>query len=232
MSLNHIPTPEPIVYVVDDDPQACRAVSELVHSFGRQVRSYQTAEDFLESVIEDRPGCVLLDLMMPKVDGLELQRRLQERGLSLTVILITAYADTPVTVRSLRGGAMCVLDKPFRDDELWNAVQEALAKSDQDFRRRRYQASLEARLKRLSPQDRSVLQLMLAGEKNRTIAKRLGVSLRTVENRRRRVFDVMEADSIAQLTRNVVEYEHNLLPISNAHEQWLSLPFERVAVAG
>lgn len=220
---------EPIVYVVDDDPQACRAVSELVHSFGRQVRSYQSAREFLESVVADRPGCVLVDLRMPQTDGMELQRQLNERGLKLPVIVVTAYAETSTTVESIRNGAVAVLDKPFRDDDLWNCVQEALTESDQEYRRQLHQSSLEQRLKRLSPQDRAVLQLMLSGEKNRTIAKRLGVSLRTIENRRRRVFDVMEADSVAQLTRMVVEYEHKLLPIKNSHEQWLSLPFERVA---
>ena len=220
---------DPIVYVVDDDPQACQAVSELIHSFGREVRSYQSAAAFLDNVVEDRPGCVLLDLRMPGMDGLELQRRLKERGISLPVIVITAYADTALTVESLRNGAMSVLEKPTRDEDLWNSVQEALVRSEKEFRRIRHQQSLETRLKRLSPQDRAVLRLMLEGEKNRTIAKRLGVSLRTVENRRRRVFDVMEADSVARLTRSVVEYEHNLLPMSNGHEQWLSLPFEREA---
>ena len=221
--------PEPIVYVVDDDAQACHAVAELIHSFGQEVRSYQSATAFLDNVVEDRPGCVLVDLRMPGMDGLELQRRLKERGMSLPVIVVTAHADTALTVESFRHGAITVLEKPTRDEDLWNAVQEALVRSEKEFLRVRHQQSLETRLKRLSPQDRAVLRLMLEGEKNRTIAKRLGVSLRTVENRRRRVFDVMEADSVARLTRSVVEYEHNLLPINNGHEQWLSLPFEREA---
>ncbi|MEQ8209640.1 MAG: response regulator [Lacipirellulaceae bacterium] len=220
---------EAIVYVVDDDPQACRAVSELVHSFGYQVRSYESPEDFLANVSNDRPGCVVLDLRMPKIDGLELNRRLMERGLNLPVVIITAYAETSVTVKSLRNGAVSVLDKPYADDDLWTFVQEAICKSEKELRRSQHQASLEERLRKLSPQDRAVLQLMLDGQKNRTIAKRLDVSLRTVENRRRRVFDVMEADSVAQLTRMVVEFEHNLLPKKNSNEAWLALPFERVA---
>ncbi|QDT01157.1 response regulator transcription factor [Adhaeretor mobilis] len=218
-----------VVYVVDDDPQACRAVSELVHTFGYQVRSYNTAEEFLENASNDRPGCVVLDLRMPEADGLELHRRMIERGLNLPVVIITAYAETSVTVKSIRSGAVSVLDKPYADDDLWTHVQEAICKSEKELRLSKHQASLEERLKRLSPQDRAVLQLMLAGEKNRTIAKRLDVSLRTVENRRRRVFDVMEADSVAQLTRMVVEYEHKLLPKKDSNEAWLALPFERVA---
>jgi len=219
----------PVVYVVDDDPQACRAVAELVHSFGHQVRMFESPSNFLEAIDDKRPGCVVLDMRLPGLDGMEVHQRLLKRKLALPVIVLTAYADTPMTVRSLRNGAITVLDKPFRDDELWNYVQEALLKSEKDHRRLQHQSSLEGRLKKLAPQDRAVLQLMLLGKKNRAIAKRLEVSLRTVENRRRRVFEIMRADSVAQLTRMVVEYEHNLVPMAGQQDSWLSLPFEREA---
>ena len=163
------------MYVVDDDAQSCRAVSKLIHSFGREVRSFESPSEFLDSVLEDRPGCVLLDLRMPEIDGMELHRRLKSRGLSLPVIVVTAYAETTQKTESLRNGAVSVLDKPARDEDLWNCVQEALARSESEFRRKEHQSLLETRLKRLSPQDRAVLRLMLEGEKNRTIAKRLGV---------------------------------------------------------
>jgi len=220
---------KPVVYVVDDDPQACRDVAELVHSFGHEVRMFESPLDFLESVDDSRSGCVVLDMRLPDLDGMEVHQRLLQRGIALPVIVLTAYADTPMTVRSLRNGAITVLDKPFRDDELWNYVQEALLKSEKEHHRRQHQSSLECRLKKLAPQDRAVLQLMLQGKKNRLIAKQLDVSLRTVENRRRRVFEIMRADSVAQLTRMVVEYEHNLLPITDPHDSWLALPFERLA---
>jgi len=145
------------------------------------------------------------------------------------VIIVTGYADTALTVRALRNGAVAVLDKPFRDDELWSFVQEALAKSEEIVVRNRRQRELEDRFTRLAPPDRQVLQLILEGCKNRTMAKRLDVSLRTVENRRRRVFDVMQAESVAELTRMVVEYEYKLPPISSTGEAWLALPFDRVA---
>jgi len=220
---------EPIVYVVDDDPQTCRAVAELVHSFGYQVELFESSNKFLESIDQTRPGCVVLDIRLPGLDGLEVHQRLLQREIALPVVVITGYADTSTTVRSLRNGAVTVLEKPFRDDELWSNVQEALQQSEQEFRRKRHQTSLEVRLKRLAPQDRAVLQLMLEGMKNRSIAKRLDVSLRTVENRRRRVFEVMRADSVAQLTRMIVEFEHNLLPATDLQESWLSLPFEKMA---
>lgn len=223
------PKLEPIVYVVDDDAQTCRAVAELVHTFGHQVRLFESPNEFLENVDDSRPGCVVLDIRLPGLDGIEVHQRLLQRDLVLPVVVLTGYADTSTTVRSLRNGAITVLDKPFRDDELWTFVQEALQQSEREFRRKHHLLSLEARLKRLAPQDRAVLQLMLDGMKNRSIAKRLDVSLRTVENRRRRIFEVMRADSVAQLTRMIVEYEHSLLPLENLQENWLSLPFEKMA---
>ena len=219
----------PVVYVVDDDAQTCRAVAELVRSFGHQVCMYESPTDFLDNIDASQPGCVVLDLRLPGLDGLEVHQRLNQRSIALPVVLLTGYADTSTTVRSLRNGAVAVLDKPFRDDELWTCVQEGLQKSQREFRRQHHLTSLETRLKRLAPQDRAVLQLMLEGMKNRSIAKRLDVSLRTVENRRRRIFEVMRADSVAQLTRMIVEYEHSLLPIADLQDNWLSLPFEKLA---
>jgi two-component system response regulator FixJ len=221
---------DPIVYVIDDDAQSGRAMAELVRTFGHQVRTFDNPHEFfnsLEQVDMDQVGCVISDLRMNGLDGLDVLHRLIERSAALPVIIVTAYADTAVTVRALRHGAVAVLDKPFRDDELWSFVQEALSKSDDEVRRNRRQRELHQRFTRLAPQDRQVLQLILEGSKNRTMAKRLDVSLRTVENRRRRVFDVMQADSVAELTRMVVEYENKLPPTSLSGQIWLSLPFER-----
>ena len=220
---------KPIVYVVDDDPQACRAVAELVHTFGYQARLFESPTEFLNSVDKTRPGCVVIDIRLSGVDAVEFHQRLKQLGLALPVIALTTDAQTPLTVGSLRNGAVTVLDKPFRDDELWRSIQQGIQSSEQDHRRRQHLASLECRLKKLALQDRNVLQLMLEGLKNRSIAKRLDVSLRTVENRRRRVFQVMNADSVAQLTRMVVEYEYNLMPTTGKQESWLTLPYEKVA---
>jgi FixJ family two-component response regulator len=218
-----------IVYVVDDDPQACQTISELIYSFGFQVKSFQSPEEFLTSVDESQSGCVILDLRMPGIDGMEVHRRLLDRGIGLSVILLTAYPETRITVNTLRSGAIAVLEKPFKDEELWSYVQEGVQRSEVEHFRRRHLSSLEKRLKKLAQQDREVLKLMMEGVKNRSIAKRLEVSLRTVENRRRRVFEVMQAESVAQLARMITEYEHGLIPKPEAQDQWLRLPFERVA---
>ena len=221
-------TSSSIVFVVDDDAQACQAISDLLYSFGFQVRSFVSADEFLGSVDESQMGCVVLDLRMPGLDGLQVHRQLVERGVPLSVIFLTGQPETRSTVMSLRSGAIAVLEKPFKDQELWSFVQEGVERSEREFYRRRHLASLEKRLKKLALQDREVLKLMMEGVKNRSIAKRLEVSLRTVENRRRRVFEVMQAESVAQLTRMITEYEHGLMPKPEAQDQWLQLPFERV----
>jgi two-component system, LuxR family, response regulator FixJ len=223
---------EPQVFVIDDDAQSGRAVAELVRTFGHPVQVFQNSREFLENVDSIHPeqvGCVITDLRMSGVDGMEVLHRLLDRDVPLPVIIVTAYAETAVTVRALRRGAVAVLDKPFRDDELWSFVQEALARSQDEIRCKRRQRELEDRFTRLAPQDRQVLQLILEGCKNRTMAIRLGVSLRTIENRRRRVFDVMQAESVAELTRMVVEFEHRLPATAPAGEAWIGLPFERVS---
>lgn len=223
---------DPVVFVIDDDAQSGRAVTELVRTFNYEVRTFQSAQEFLEAskeLDETQVGCVITDLRMSGVDGMDLLQRLNERSLTLPVIIVTAYAETGTTVRALRRGAVAVLDKPFRDDELRGFVQEAVSHSISEVRRSFRQHELEERFKRLAPQDREVLRLILEGSKNRTMAKRLDVSLRTIENRRRRIFDVMQADSVAELTRMVVEYEYRLPVTVPADEAWLNLPFERVA---
>ena len=217
-----------VVYVIDDDSQTCRAISELVYSFGFQVRSFDSAAQFLEVYDDTHPGCVILDVRMPGIGGLDLHRQLIERESGLSVILITAFADTRLVVGTLRQGAIAVLDKPFKDEELWSFVQEGVQTSELVHFRRHYLKSLEQRFKILSQPDREVLKLMMDGVKNRSIATRLEVSLRTVENRRRRIFEAMQADSVAELTRMVVEYEHKLIPEPEVRNVWIDLPYDRV----
>ena len=225
---------EGLAIVVDDDPQSCTAVSEFVRSFGHEVQAFDSATKFLarlDSFDESRPTCVVADFRMPGADGLELLQRIADVQPTMSVVVLTAYAHTALSVRFLRNGAVAVLDKPFRDDELWSFIQEGTARSAAEIRRTRHHEALESRFKRLSPQDRQVLHLLMDGCKNRTMATRLEVSLRTVENRRRRVFEVMGAESVAQLARMVVEYECNLAPTGSplASSRWLGLPYEQVA---
>ena len=220
---------EAIVYVVHDQAQAARSMAELVSGPDRQVRLFDSVAQFLESVDHARPGCVVVDLESPPFCIQDLRRELVCRGLPLALVLITTAGMSLPTIRFLREGEVRVLDKPYTAEQLTNYVEESLAQSEVDCRRKRHHRSLEDRFKQLTPQDREVLHLMLQGQKNRTIAKRLEVSLRTVENRRRRCFDVMGAGSLAEMTRMVVEFEYNLLPSADSQQRWLSLPHARVA---
>jgi two-component system response regulator FixJ len=223
---------EVTVYVVDDDQQSSRAIAELVRTFGHEVKVFDGPQAFLDALAQGSPdqfGVVILDHRMPGMDGLEVCQLLVERDVTMPVILVSGHAETSLTVRAMRSGALAVLDKPCRENELWSFIQEALAKSTEELRRKTHHRELEERFRRLSPPDRQVLQLILEGCKNRTMAKRLDVSLRTVENRRRRVFEVMHADSVAELTRMVIDFENRLLPSQGGPETWLALPFERVA---
>ena len=225
-------TSEPIVFVIDDDAQSGRAEAELVRTFGHQVQVFQGPGEFLDAldgIDAEQVGCVITDLRMNGIDGMEVLHRIADRDVALPVIIVTAYAETAVTVRALRDGAVAVLDKPFRDDELWSFVQEALAKSRELVELNRRQREIGERFTRLSLPDRQVLQLILKGYKNRSMAQRLDVSLRTVENRRRRVFELMQAESVAELTRLVLEFEHRLPATAAGGEAWISLPFERIA---
>lgn len=227
MSENHFVN-EPIVYLVDDDPQNCRVVTELLQSYGQPLRVFESPHEFLDSIDDHRPGCAVLNIQLPGLDGIKIHEQLLKCGHALPVVMLTSFADTSATVRSLRNGAVTVLDKPLRGNEFWESIQEALSRGVEEHRRHRHLSQLECRLKMLPPQDRAVLQLMLQGVKNRLIADQLDVSLRTVENRRRRIFDVMHANSVTQLTRMIVEYEHSLPPSTDSHNCWLQLPFERM----
>ncbi|NOY40940.1 MAG: response regulator transcription factor [Planctomycetes bacterium] len=196
---------ESVVFVVDDDQGSRTSVVALVRSMGLKVESFSSAEKFLEFYTGESLGCVVTDMRMLGMSGLELQERLSQMGATLPVIVLTAYATTPLAVRAMQSGAVTMLDKPCQEDELWNAIRKALAL---DTQRRAEQArcqEIRDRLSTLTPSERIVLNLVVAGKANKVIAQRLEVSIRTVENRRRDVFKKMQAESAVELVRLVVE---------------------------
>jgi FixJ family two-component response regulator len=223
---------DPVLFVIDDDAGERRDVAELARSFGLRAQLHPDARDFVNHLGDlnpDQIGCVLAAYKIPALDALYVHQMLVERNFALPMVMLTSAADTALTVRALRAGLLAVLEKPYRENDLWSFVEEALAKSQDDRRRVRHRRELEERFKRLSSHDRQVLQLILEGCKNRTMSTRLAVSLRTIENRRKRIFDVMQAESVAQLTRMVMEYEHHLPPNVTTTASWMALPFEQVA---
>lgn len=196
---------EPTVFVVDDDRPARNSVCALVRSLGLNSQAYSSAEEFIEGYAPGQPGCLVTDIRMTGMSGLDLQDELQKRGIELPVIVLTAYPRTASTVRAMKAGAVTLLEKPCNDDELWDAIRNALA---QDAARRaeseRY-SEIQERAAQLTPAERTVMNLIVQGKPNKSIATQLNLSLRTVENRRHDVFAKMGVGSVAELVRLAIE---------------------------
>lgn len=201
-------TPEPtagIVFVVDDAAASREATAALVREMGVESETFASAEEFLESYAGQRPACLVTDVRMLRMSGLELQEELLNRDASMATVVLTAYADTRVTVRAIKNGAITLLEKPCHELELWDAIRSGLAQDAVRVARDERRRDLRARLAKLTPNERSVLELIVAGEPNKTIAFQLGVSVRTVETRRQQVFQKMGAESFAELVRLAIE---------------------------
>jgi two-component system, LuxR family, response regulator FixJ len=195
---------ERTVFVVDDDEGARKSVCALVESMGLRAEAFVSGEDFLDHYCQDQPGCLVTDLRMPDISGLELQEELTKRGVSLPVIVLTAYARTAITVRALKIGAVSVLDKPYMDDDLWDAIRMALARDADNRERSRTQEVVRSRLGSLTAQEKDVLDLIVQGQPNKVIAKKLDISVRTVANRRADILAKTGATSTANLIRLAV----------------------------
>lgn len=196
----------PTVYVVDDDKGSRESLRALVCSIGVSAETFATAEDFLAALNPDRPGCLVTDLRMLGMSGIELQRELLERGIGLPVILLTAHAETPLTVKAVKQGAVTVLEKPCRDYELYDAIRDALALDSSTRQHVAKQNEFVQRLELLSPDERIVLELMVEGIANKEIARQLDVSIRTIENRRQKIFEKTGTETLAELIRRFVEF--------------------------
>lgn len=196
-----------IVFIVDDDEAVRRSMAALVQSFGYRAETYDSAEDFLADTLRDQPGCVLTDVRMSGMSGLDLQRKLRERGHRWPVIVLTAFAEVPLAVQAMRDGATMVLEKPASQAQLSAAIREAVERDLEQRSKYGRNEFLRQRMEELSPGERQVLDQMLEGKPNKTIARSLDVGLRTVEARRSRVFRKLGAKSLAELVRIVCEGE-------------------------
>ena len=196
-----MPQPEPTVFVVDDDRAMRDSLSWLLDSVGLRVRSYATAAEFLADHDPAQPGCLVLDVRMPGMCGLDLQAELARRGVELPTIVITGHAEVSMAVRAVKAGALDFIEKPFSDQLLLDRVRQAL-EIDLEVRevRRRREDALR-RLATLTAREREVLNLVVAGKQNKEIASELGVSPKTVEVHRAHVMSKMCVDSLAELIR-------------------------------
>lgn len=196
---------QPTVFVIDDDGPARDSVCLLVRSMGIRALAFESAEEFLKGFDPDCAGCVITDVRMPGLSGVELQEALLNESIGIPVIVLTGYASTALTVRAMKNGAVTLLDKPYQDNDLWDAVRSALTR-DATFRQQSIRIrELRERLDRLTSKEVSVLNLILKGRPNKLMAAELTVSERTVENRRREIFRKTETDSVAALVRLAIE---------------------------
>ncbi|HEY7249268.1 MAG TPA: response regulator transcription factor [Methylomirabilota bacterium] len=192
---------EGVVYVVDDDASVRRALSRLIHSVGLEVMTFPSAHAFLAFTPSDRPACLVLDVRLPGPSGLDLQAALTQADRSVPIVFITGHGNVPTSVRAMKGGAVDFLQKPFNDQELLDCVQRALRRSGEERAERAERSELERRVGSLTPREREVLLLVVAGMLNKQIADKLGIAEKTIKVHRGRVMEKMQADSIADLVR-------------------------------
>ena len=189
------------VYVVDDDEAVRDSLSALLEACGYKVHAFGLAQTFLDVAPSLAPGCLIADIRMPEMDGLELQQRLHERSLSFPTIVVTGHGDVPLAVRAMKAGALDFIEKPFSSQAILDSVAAALARLQPEDERDPAAAAAAAKVELLSAREREVLQGLLAGLPNKSIAYDLAISPRTVEIHRARVMDKMGARSLSELVR-------------------------------
>ncbi|MBK5940860.1 response regulator transcription factor [Halochromatium roseum] len=194
-------TTDPNVFIVDDDDEVRAAIALLMESVGLDVRSYDSAQAFLEDFDPQRPGCLVLDVRMRGMSGLELQSHLAQQPLYPPIVIITGHGDVPMAVRAVQAGAIDFLEKPFNDQALLDAVHQALSVDEHRRGHALQRAEINRRLDRLTPREREILDQIIAGKRNKVIAYDLGISQSTVEAHRAKVMDKLGASSLSELMR-------------------------------
>ncbi len=192
------------VFIVDDDPDVRDATTLLIETAGYTTASYASADELLETVSADDGGCLVLDVRLPGMNGLDLQRALAERGIRMPIIFITGHGDVPMAVQALNEGAFDFLEKPLDDEALLDRVQKAIAEDEQRRSREATQADVEERLDRLTPRERQVMEGILEGKLNKVIGYELDMSTRTVEVHRARVLDKLGVRNASEMVRYVL----------------------------
>jgi FixJ family two-component response regulator len=193
--------PEPIVFIVDDDPSVRRSTERLLRSAGLKVQSFTSAREFLEDAKFEGPACLVLDVRMPGLSGMDLQRELTQAGIHIPIIFITAHGDIPMSVRAMKAGAVEFLTKPFRSRNLLEAVRTAIERDRSAHKERSETGELRQRYEQLTPREREVMALVAAGLLNKQVAGELATTERTIKFHRAHIMQKMRAESLADLVR-------------------------------
>jgi FixJ family two-component response regulator len=198
---------EALVFVVDDDDSVRKALARLIRSVGLNVETFASAREFLARGPHDGSSCLILDVRMPGLSGLDLQKELAASGSTISIIFITGHGTIPMSVQAMRAGAVEFLEKPFEDQALIDAVHEALQKDEQARQKKAELREIHERVNSLTPREREVFALVVAGKLNKQIAFELGTNEKTIKTQRSQVMKKMQADSLADLVRLAVKVD-------------------------
>lgn len=193
--------PESMVFVIDDDPSVRRAIDRLIRSVGLHVELFASPQEFLARELPNVPSCIVLDIRLPGISGLNFQRQLAKSDVQIPIIFITAHGDIPIAVRAMKAGAVEFLTKPFRDQDLLDAIHLALERDRSRRQQETYLAELRERYESLSPREREVISLVVTGMLNKQIAAQIGTAENTVKVHRSRAMEKMRASSLADLVK-------------------------------
>lgn len=192
------------VYIVDDDEAVRDSLDLLMQSVGLNAKCFASAQTFLDAYDASKPGCLILDVRMPEMSGLDLQRVLNEKQIQIPIIIITGHGDVPIAVRAMKAGAMDVLEKPFNDQNLLDAITKAITKSSEAFEDQFSRDKFKQRAGHLSPREREIMDLLILGNGSKAIAAQLGISSKTVDVHRIHIMEKMEVKSVVELARLAV----------------------------
>jgi len=195
---------ENTVYIVDDDPSVRHSLTWLIESVGQRVKIYESPNKFLHEYREGGPGCLILDVRMPEISGLDLQEQLIGSGFTLPIIIITGHADVPMAIRALKAGAFDFIEKPFNDQLLIERIQQAIEHCQNLAKKNQRQQKAIDLLAKLTSREKQVLDGVVAGKSNKVLAKELDISIKTIEVHRANLMEKMEAGSLSELIRKTL----------------------------